>query len=449
MNCLRKTAWWVLAGTQLLIVVGCWFWFHTHHPMGNLLTGDSIGKLLAWGRLAGLLAVLAILFQLMLVGRVRWVERAYGLDRLTRLHHVTGFALIVLLLLHPVLLALGHGMAADNGFWAQMSEFVSIWEDVLAAAVGLVLMLAASVFSVLVILKRVRYELWYATHLVLYVAIGLAFLHQVSSGSDFTDHVAFRYYWYALYAFVLVNLLGYRFVRPALAFFRHRFTVNRVVSEPGDVTSVYIGGRNLERFAIEAGQFMIVRFLAKGYRWEAHPFSMSCFPDGRQLRLSIKRLGDFTRRIPELKPGTPVLIDGPHGVFTARRCAADKVLLIAGGIGITPVRSLAEELVGAGRDVVLVYGNRNGQSIVFKDELDELVARAGGRLRVHYVMSDDPGWPGEKGRIDRDRLARLVPDITGREVYFCGPPMMRKGIRAALASLGVAARRIHDERFAL
>ena len=248
---------------------------------------------------------------------------------------------------------------------------------------------------------------------------------------------------------MLVNLLGYRLVRPALAFFRHRFVVTRVVSEPGDVTSVYIGGRNLERFAIEAGQFMIVRFLAKGYRWEAHPFSMSCFPDGRQLRLSIKRLGDFTRRIPELKPGTPVLIDGPHGVFTARRCAADKVLLIAGGIGITPVRSLAEELVGAGRDVVLVYGNRNGQSIVFKDELDELVARAGGRLRVHYVMSDDPGWPGEKGRIDRDRLARLVPDIAGREVYFCGPPVMRKGIRAALANLGVPARRIHDERFAL
>ena len=284
---------------------------------------------------------------------------------------------------------------------------------------------------------------------MLYVAIGLAFLHQVSSGSDFTDHAAFRYYWYALYAFVIVNLLGYRFVRPALAFFRHRFTVTRVVPEPGDVTSVYIGGRNLERFAIEAGQFMIVRFLAKGYRWEAHPFSMSCFPDGRQLRLSIKRLGDFTRRIPELKPGTSVLIDGPHGVFTARQCAADKVLLIAGGIGITPVRSLAEELVGAGRDVVLVYGNRNGQTVVFKDELDELVARAGGRLRVHYVMSDDPGWPGEKGRIDRDRLARLVPDIAGREVYFCGPPVMRKGIRAALASLGVAASRIHDERFAL
>lgn len=448
-NFLRKTAWWVLAGTQLLVVVGCWAWFHIHHPMGNLLAGDSVGKLLAWGRLAGLLAVLAILFQVMLIGRVRWVERAYGLDRLTRLHHVVGFALIVLLILHPVLLALGHGLQAGTGFWAQMAEFVQIWEDVGAAAAGLVLMLAAGVFSVLVILKRVRYELWYATHLVLYAAIGLAFLHQVSSGSDFTDHAGFRYYWYALNAFVLANLLGGRLVRPWRDYFRHRFAVTRVVPEPGDVTSVYIGGRNLERFSVEAGQFMIVRFLAKGFRWEAHPFSLSCYPDGAQLRLTIKRLGDFTRRIPELKPGTPVLIDGPHGIFTARQCAADKVLLVAGGIGITPVRSLAEELAGTGRDVVLVYGNRNARSAVFKEELDELEARAGGKLRVVHVISDDPDWPGEKGRIDRDRLARLVPDIAGREVYFCGPPVMRKSLRAALTSLGVPARRIHDERFAL
>lgn len=449
MNVLKKTIWWVLAGTQLLIVVGCWFWFHTHHPMGNLLTGDSIGKLLAWGRLAGLLAVLAILFQLMLVGRVRWVERSYGMDRLTRLHHVVGFALIFLLLLHPVLLAFGHGMQADTGFWGQMDEFMDIWRGVLAAAIGLGLILATTVFSVLVVLKRMRYELWYATHLLLYVAFGLTFLHQVVTGSDFTDHPAFRYYWYALYAFVLVNLLGYRFVRPGRAFARHRFVVTRVVPEAGDVTSVYIGGRNLRVFGVEAGQFMIVRFLVKGFWGEAHPFSMSRFPDGQEIRLSIKRLGDYTRRIPELKPGTPVLIDGPHGVFTSRMCRSDKVLLIAGGIGITPIRSLTEEMVGSGRQVDLIYGNRNHETLVFKNELDELAERAGGRLRIVYVMSDDPAWPGENGRVDRDRIARLVPDLSERDVYLCGPPVMMKGIRAALAHLGVASSRIHFERFAL
>ena len=446
---MKKTAWWVLAGAQLLIVVGCWLWFHTHHATGNLLTGDSVGQLLAWGRLAGLLAVLAILFQLMLIGRVRWVERSFGMDRLTRLHHVVGFALLLLLLLHPVLLTFGHALQADVSYWEQLSDFCKTWKGLLTAVIGLSLMMTVSVFSVLVLVKRVRYELWYATHLVLYVAFGLTVLHQVMSGSDFTDHPAFKYYWLALYAFVLANLLAYRFARPLLSFFGHRFVVTRVEPEAGDVTSVYIGGKDMESFRVEAGQFMIVRFLTRGFRWEAHPFSMSCFPDGKQLRLSIKRLGDFTRRIPELKPGTPVLIDGPHGVFTSRTCSSDKVLLIAGGIGITPIRSLAEEMVAAGRDVVMIYGNRNIATLVFKDELDELAARTGGKLRLVYVMSDDPAWPGEKGRVDRERIARLVPDLSDRDIYLCGPPVMMKGVRSALASMGVPSSRIHDERFAL
>lgn len=446
---MRKAACWILAAVQLLVVTGCWLWFHTHHAMGNLLTGDSVGKLLAWGRLAGLLAVLAILFQLMLVGRVRWVERCYGMDRLTRLHHVSGFALVLLLLLHPILVTFGHAMQADLSYWEQIADFCKTWRGLLTAVIGLSLMIGAIVFSVLVLLKRVRYELWYATHLVLYVAFGLTVLHQVVSGSDLTDHPAFKLYWIALYAFVFVNLAAYRFARPLLTFARHRFVVTQVVPEAGDVTSVYIEGKQLETFRVESGQFMIVRFLADGFRWEAHPFSMSCLPNGKHLRLSIKRLGDFTRRIPELKPGTPVLIDGPHGVFTSRKCSSSKALLIAGGIGVTPIRSLAEELVESGHDVVMIYGNRNSGTIVFKRELDELAAQAGSKFHRVYVMSDDPAWPGEKGRVDRERIARLVPDLVDRDIYLCGPPVMMKGVRTALASLNVPASRIHDERFAL
>ena len=446
---LKKAALWVLAGIQLGITVGSWAWFHVHHPMGNLLTGDSIGKCLAYGRLAGLLAVLAILFELILISRARWVERSFGLDRLTRLHHVVGFALIFLVVLHPVLLALGHGMQAGVGFWAQMADFCTVWPGVMAAAIGLGLMLATAVFSAFAVMKRIRYELWHATHLTLYVAIGLTFLHQIVAGSDFTDHPAFRSYWYALYAIVAANLLGYRAAKPWLLFARHRFVVGRVAPEAGDVTSIYIEGRHLDALRAEAGQFMIVRFLAKGFRWQAHPFSLSCLPDGRQLRLSIKALGDYTRRIPQLNAGTPVVLDGPHGAFTSRMCRSGKVLLVAGGIGITPIRALAEEMAAAGRDVVLIYGNRTLATTVFRDELDQLAVRFGGNLRVVHVMSDEPDWSGEKGRVDRDRIARLVPDLDAREIYLCGPPPMRKGIRRALAELGVAPKRIHDERFSL
>lgn len=446
---MRKSARLFAVAVQILIVVGFWLWSHTQSPMGNLLSGDAPDKLLAWGRLTGLLAVCAVLFQFVLIGRVRWVEQSFGMDRLTRLHHVAGFALLLLLVAHPVLVTYGHAMQADTGYWEQSLDFCKAWKGLLAAYAGLALLCAASVASVLVLVKRLPYGRWYATHLVLYAAVGLTVPHQVEVGGDLTAHAGFRAYWYALYAGVLALVFIYRFVRPLLLFARHRFAVTRIVPETDDVTSVYLGGKALERFPAAAGQFLIVRFLAKGFRWEAHPFSLSRPPDGRQLRLTIKRLGDFTRRIPQLKPGTPVLIEGPYGVFTARGCSSSKALLIAGGIGITPIRSLAEELVAAGREVILVYANRTRASTVFLHELEELADRSGGRLALVLVMSDEAAWTGQKGRVDRALLVRFVPDVLTRDVFVCGPPLMMKSVRAALTGLGVAASRIHDERFAL
>jgi predicted ferric reductase len=447
---MKRAACLILAGAQVAAVAGAWLWFHTHHPLGNLLAGDPAGRFLAWGRLAGLLAALGVLLQLGLMARVRAVEQAFGLDRLSRFHHVFGFALVALLVLHPVLVTVGHAAQAEVGCAEQAADFWTNWRGLATAMAGTALMLAALAASVAALRKRLRYEVWHATHLTLYAAFALTFFHQVVSGSDLTENPAFRIYWCLLYACVLLGLLAYRVVRPCLLYFRHRFAVEQVARETGDVHSVMIGGRGLSLFRADAGQFVIVRFLAKGFRWEAHPFSLSRVPDGRSLRLSVKGLGDFTRRLPALEPGTPVLVDGPYGVLTAHACASGKALLIAGGIGITPLRALAEEFASVGRDTVLVYGNRSAAGIVFKDELDALAAASGGRLRVTYVLSDAaPGWGGERGYVDRERLVRLVPDLGDRDVYLCGPRAMMEGVRRALRELGVAPARLHDERFSL
>jgi predicted ferric reductase len=448
---MKKAAWLIVLLSQVAVIIAFWLSYHLHHIMGNQLTGDLAGQLLAWGRLAGLLAAFGILTQIVLIGRVKWVERVFGLDRLTRLHHIIGFALIGALLAHPCLVTAGHARQSDTTQWAQFLDFCRSWPGVFAAAVAFAIMAFAMVISVLIVIKRLRmrYEVWYATHLTFYIAIALAFSHQLNVGSDLIASRWFALYWKLLYVFAFGNLLLYRFIRPVWFFVRHRFKVARLVQEVSDVTSVYIEGRNLDKFPVEAGQFMIVRFLAPGYRWEAHPFSMSCMPDGKQIRLTIKQLGDFTRRVPQIKPGTPVLIDGPHGVFTARNCPAQKILMIAGGIGITPIRSLAQELLAAGRDIVLIYGNRNHTSIAFEKELADLSASAQGRLRIVHVMSDDPSWPGEKGRVDRALITKYAPDLTEREVLLCGPPIMMKSVRATLAEMKVPSSRIHYERFAL
>ena len=128
---------------------------------------------------------------------------------------------------------------------------------------------------------------------------------------------------------------------------------------------------------------------------------------------------------------------------------ASKVLLLAGGIGITPIRAVVEDLVRQQREVILLYANRNRDGIVFEQELDALAAAAAGRLKIHHILSADPGWCGEQGHLGRERLLRLVPDVREREVFLCGPPPMMRTLRRALAALGVPGRRIHDERFSL
>ena len=106
-------------------------------------------------------------------------------------------------------------------------------------------------------------------------------------------------------------------------------------------------------------------------------------------------------------------------------------------------------LVAKGRDIILLYGNRTPDAVVFREELDDLAAASAGRLRIAYIMSHAPEWPGEKGYIDQERIFRLVPDVREREVFLCGPPFMMQQIRVALAKLGVPHARIYDERFAL
>jgi ferredoxin-NADP reductase len=161
----------------------------------------------------------------------------------------------------------------------------------------------------------------------------------------------------------------------------------------------------------------------------------------------MKAVGDFTTALPPaLRPGTRVLIDGPYGVFTAERLHKEKVLFIAGGIGITPIRSIMESLENSQKDMMLLYGNRSETDIVFGSELGAIVAKAGAKM-IH-ILSNDPAYAGEKGIVDLEKIKRLVPDIMDRDVYVCGPPPMMNGVLATLANLGLPRSQVHFEKFA-
>jgi ferredoxin-NADP reductase len=216
-----------------------------------------------------------------------------------------------------------------------------------------------------------------------------------------------------------------------------------VVAEGPDVVSLRIGGRGLERLRAEPGQFFLWRFLARGRWWKAHPFSLSAAPDGQSLRITVKALGDDSAGLSGIPVGTRVVAEGPFGVFTEAARRRAKVLLVAGGIGITPVRALMEQIRG---DAVVLYRVVTDDDVVFRSELDDLADARG--LALHYVVGDHATDEG-RNHLSPDHLHELVPDIEERDVFVCGPPGLTDAVTRSVRAAGVPRRHIHAERFAL
>ena len=290
--------------------------------------------------------------------------------------------------------------------------------------------------------RRLRYETWYFVHLYAYLGVALAFSHQLATGTDFVGEPAARAYWIALYVITLAVLVVFRLGVPVTRSLWHRLRVERVVEEGPGVVSIEIGGTRLERLNARSGQFFTWRFLTRDRWWEAHPFSLSAAPDGRRLRITVKGLGDFTARLRAIPPGTRVIAEGPFGAFTTAARRRPRVALIAGGVGITPIRALLEDMPGEPGDIAVVYRVLAEEDVILRDELESLVRRRGAEL--HYVFGDHR----EADSLSPEELKRLVPDIALRDVYVCGPPAMTEATRASLARSGVARRHIYIERFA-
>jgi ferredoxin-NADP reductase len=297
--------------------------------------------------------------------------------------------------------------------------------------VGLVSMRAAR--------RRMRYETWYYLHLYTYLAIALAFSHQFAVGASFVDNLAARFWWSAMYLTVAVLVLWYRVAVPLRAFARHRFTVIGVKAEGPGVISVYIGGSRLDELAAEPGQFFRWRFLTRSLWWSSHPYSLSAAPGADVMRITVKGLGDHSRALAQLRPGTRVIAEGPYGAFTAADSGRG-MLLLAGGVGITPLRAMFATLPGR---VTLIYRASSEQEIVFRDELDAIAAARG--ATVYYLVGSRAEIGGDP--LSPRMLRSLVPGLDRDEVYVCGPPGMTAAAVEALRAAGVPRRRIHYESF--
>jgi predicted ferric reductase len=457
-----RRSWWpdVLGAVccfSMLVVVALWVRHRGLQDLAGL--GSGLGSL---GRLTGLVAADLLLIQVILMARVPVIERAYGQDRLARWHRLVGFTSFNLMLAHIVLITLGYAATAHTGPLAEAWDLVANYPGMLLATAGAAALTMVVVTSVREARRRLRYESWHLLHLYAYLGVGLALPHQLWTGTDLVDSPAAGAYWWTAYGVAAGSVLLFRLGLPLWRSARHRIRVAGVVPEAPGVYSVYLTGRRLDRLPVRAGQFLHWRFLT-GPGWtRAHPYSLSAAPPSARrarpapglarrpdtLRITVKDLGDDSRLVRRLRPGTRVLIEGPYGGLTGAARRAYGITMLACGIGITPLRALLEALPYAPGQATLLYRARTPADFALRGELDALAARRG--VQVAYLAgSRGPhgSWlPRGYGRAERV-LLRWVPDIAAHDVFICGPIGWMTAAAESVRRAGVPEDHIHLEYF--
>ncbi|WP_246486736.1 ferredoxin reductase family protein [Kribbella qitaiheensis] len=424
----------VLAGSALwlsLLVVTYWW-----------VAGRGLQAMNGWesgltslGRLAGLLASNLLLVQVLLIARVPLLEHAFGQDRALRIHRIVGFTSFNLMLAHLVLITWGYAAGRITAIPSTFWDLIANYPGVLLALAGTACLVLTVVTSVRAARRRLRYESWHLLHLYAYLGVGLALPHQLWTGQEFISSPAATAYWWTVWAVTAAAVLVWRVGVPLVNSARHRLRVAAVADEGGGVVSVYVTGRRLDRLGAEAGQFLTWRFLDRAGWTRGHPYSLSAAPSASGLRISVKALGDNSKALRTLRPGTPVLMEGPYGRLSARALTGRRVALIGAGVGITPLRALAEGLdYGPGEAILL---QRYTGTPLFERELRMLADERGlliGLLPGHRRAPDSWLGAGVDHLDDVAALRTWIPDIADRDVYLCGPdPWTGSVSRAALA----------------
>ena len=324
-------------------------------------------------------------------------------------------------------------------------DFVSHYPDVLMAWVGFAMFIAVGVTSVRIARRKLQRQTWYFIHLYAYLAVALTFAHQLAVGTDFSSDRAARVWWICLYVAVFGAILWWRVVEPWRLNLRHDLRVHSVKREAPDVVSIQVRGRDLDLIDAQPGQFFLWRFITPTGWFQAHPFSLSAAPRKDRLRITVKVLGDHSARLQRVRPGVRVLAEGPYGTFTAARRTRRRALLIAGGIGITPLRALLDTF-GPDDDVVLLYRVATADDAVFGNELAKFAGAT--NIRIHVIPGNEIG-DDSTDLLGVPTLKRGVPDIATRDCFVCGPPAFLDALRRRLVILGVPRGQIHYERFEL
>ncbi|MDQ1373179.1 MAG: hypothetical protein QOJ09_517, partial [Actinomycetota bacterium] len=374
----------VLAGSPLALVV-----LGPHPPGRGFWLDVSFGL--------GLVGLAMLGLQFLSVARINRVDAPYGIDAVMRYHRQIAFVALAFIVLHPVLLL----ARARSVYWPIINPLHAP-SRVQWGQGALLMLVFLVVVSVLRLRWKLNYEMWRVTHGVLAVLVTSFALMHVRSVGVYVQQGTWKPAVFTVFSLVFMSLLAWvRVLKPLARLFR-AYVVEEMKPEAGGAVTIRLRPvRDSVRMRFRAGQFSWITLGPTPFAQNEHPFSISSSAARPQrVEFTVKQLGDFTRQVPGLPPGTYAYLDGPFGNFGVGWEAASQLLLVAGGIGITPNMSMLRTMADTDdrRPVTLVYGNNDWETIVFRDELEQLAGLLDLTV-VHVLAQGHDGWDGEVGFI--------------------------------------------------
>jgi predicted ferric reductase len=418
-------------------------------PFIVLLTGERPPRtefLWAFSMGLGFGALALAAMQFALTGRLRWLTHPFGADIVYLCHRYLSWAALALMLAHFAILYIWYQPALGV-----LNPLEARWE-LTSGRVAMACFIALVVSSQFRKRLRLSYEFWRYLHVALAVIGFAAAVAHVLGVGTYTAAADKRALWIGVTVGWVGLLLWSRIGRPWLQA-RNPWIVTANESERGGVRTLKLAPQRRGLKHWKPGQFAWLSIGRSPFALKEHPFTISSPPEqGPELTFSIKPLGDDTARLVEIPAGTRAYVDGPYGAFSIdREPDAPGLVMVAGGIGITPIFAnlKALELRGDTRPVILVYANKNLSGASFREELDAMRARLD--LTIVHVLEEPPeDWDGETGFIDDAVLARNLPPKSRTWPHLmCGPAPMLDAARDALRARGVPLTEIDTEMFDL
>lgn len=388
---------------------------------------------IALAQILGLTAASLISLNLLLSARLKFFENLFGgLDKVYKQHQLTGKIVFALILAHPIFLLFGRA-GLERLIKIYLLDFGEVaYNYGKFAVLGFFILISLTIFI------KLPYHIWRRTHQFMIVPVIFVNLHVITISSDVSTFLPLKVWILGLLQvgvlFYIYKVILYPFIGP-----KFEYKIKRV-NVRGLITEIVLSPQKKPLF-FEPGQFVFAVFNSKNVTTEEHPFSISSSPHQNEIRLSIKKSGDFTSTLPELKSGDIVKLYGPYGQFGRRALSSKKeVLMIAGGIGVTPFLSLTNYIKNKSIELnyKIIYSYKNDTESIYKEELVEL---CGDKLITHH--SD------KNGHLTGKVIQEKVGPIQNKLIFLCGPKNMMLSLTKQFLDMGVKRRNIIFEDFDL